>query len=482
MKRAIRDHWKDFTAILGLVLIALLVGGYILSNQRFYLPKWVPVVGSDFVDYKVELTTAKSITPGQGQTVNVAGVPVGEISDVQLHDGNAVVTMKIRRKYTPIYKNATVLVRPKTGLEDMILELSPGSKGAGELPENGAIPISQTLPTVNLDEILASLDTDTRTYLQMLVGGAGEGLRGQGDRLAASLKRFAPTNRYVAQVTTLLSQRQRNVRRTIHNFSALSQALAGKDRQLAELVDSSNAVFRSFAAQDARIREALQELPKTLDATNTGLGKADKLGRTLGPSLQALRPGARALGPSLRQTRPFLRETTPVIKDQLRPFARDARPTVKLLRPAAADLAKVTPALTDSLKIANYALNTLTYDKAGDGNEPYLFWFAWANRVGASLFATQDAHGPVRRGLLVLSCASIETLDQLAKVNPQLGLLIRLLDPPRQSEVCPQTSQAGTGTTTTRDAGGVDRSSPDAPKPIVDAKAAATRTVTQEAR
>lgn len=465
MKKAIRDHWRDFAAIIGLLVIALVVGGYILSNQRFYLPKWVPALGSDFVDYKAELSTAQSITPGQGQTVNVAGVPVGEISKVDLRNGRALVTMKIRRKYTPIYKDATILVRPKTGLNDMILELSPGSKKAGELREKGEIPVSRTLANVNLDEVLASLDADTRDYLQLLLGGAGTGLKGQADQLAATVKRFQPTNRDLKKVNSLLAERHENVRRTIHNFSALSKALGDKDQQLAQLVSTSNDVFRAFAAQDAKIREALQELPGTLQATNTGLGKADKLAKAAGPALRDLRPGARALGPALRQTRPFLRETTPVIRDQLRPFARDARPTVRLLRPAARDLATVTPALTSTLRIVNYALNELTYDKPNDGNEPYLFWFAWANRVGASIFATQDAHGPVRRGLIVLSCSALETLDQLAKVNAQLGLLVKLLDPPRTSAVCPQTSQAREAAVA-RTPGGLSPLSADAPTPV----------------
>ena len=46
MARAIQKHLRDFIAIIVLVVLALLVGAYILSNQRFYLPGWVPVVGS----------------------------------------------------------------------------------------------------------------------------------------------------------------------------------------------------------------------------------------------------------------------------------------------------------------------------------------------------------------------------------------------------------------------------------------------------
>src|SRR5689334_16278202 len=141
--------------MVGIFLIALVVGGFILGHQRFYLPKWVPLVGTDFVSYKAEFATAQSVTPGQGQTVNVAGVPVGELSNVQLKDGRAVVTMKIRRKYAHVYKNATALLRPKTGLNDMIVELTPGTRGAGVLDHSkDVIPITQTLPNVNTDEFL----------------------------------------------------------------------------------------------------------------------------------------------------------------------------------------------------------------------------------------------------------------------------------------------------------------------------------------
>src|SRR3954447_7711600 len=133
------------------------VGSFILGHQRFYLPKWVPFVGTDFVSYKAEFATAQSVTPGQGQTVNVAGVPVGELSKVELKDGRAVITMKIRRKYAHVYRDATALLRPKTGLNDMVLGLPPGPRQAGEIDhEKDVVPITQTLPNVNTDEFLAA--------------------------------------------------------------------------------------------------------------------------------------------------------------------------------------------------------------------------------------------------------------------------------------------------------------------------------------
>ena len=449
MKRAIREYWRPFAAILMGALAAALVGGYILSNQRFYLPKWVPVVGSDFVDYQAELPTAQAITPGQGQTVNIAGVAVGELAKVDLVDGKAVVTMKIRRKYTPIYKDATVLVRPKTGLNDMTLELAPGSKSAGVLPPDQRIDVSRTLDNVDLDEVLQSLDNDTRDYLRLLLAGAGDGLRNNAANLSATFKRFEPTSRDLARIMDKLSERRTNIRRTVRNFRLLSESLAGKDEDLAQLVDASGAVFESFAEQDQNLRAALRELPSSLQTTRTALDKTGDLAKVLGPTLEDLGPTARNLGPSLRQTRPFLRDTTPVIQKQLRPFARAVQPVVKDLRPAARDLAAVTPDLTETLKVANYLLNTLAYDKPNDGQQSYLFWLGWANHLAPTLFAQGDAHGTTRRGLIVISCAGLSTLTQLGSVNGQLGLLFNLLDAPAVDQVCPQTSQpAGNGTST----------------------------------
>jgi phospholipid/cholesterol/gamma-HCH transport system substrate-binding protein len=445
VRRAIRKHRSDFIAIVVLFVIAVGIGGYILSNQRFYLPKWVPVVGSDFVTLKAQMTTAQSVTPGQGQTVNIAGVPVGDITNVELVDGRAVVTVKIRRKYFKVHRDATMLLRPKTGLNDMVLELSPGHQGP-LLKPGATIPVDQTLPNVNTDEILAALDADTRNYLQLLVNAGGEGLRNQGPALSAALRRFEPTGRYLERFTRLLAQRHANLSRVVHNFSALSVALGEKDDQLAQLVDSSNAVFSSFARQQSNLQETIRLLPGALQATQSALTKTDTLARALGPALQDLRPGARALGPTLRQVRPFVRQTVAPIRDQIRPFTRAALPTVRELRPAAADLASLTPDLTGTFKVLNVLGNTLAYNPPGASNEGFLFWAAWAGHDANLIFNTQDAHGPIRRGPVSVSCPTLSVLKTIADpaINPTLATLTQLLGAPLDSPACPQTAAAGT--------------------------------------
>jgi len=435
---AIRKHLPDFAAIIGLLVVALIVAVIILENQRLSLPAGVPVLGRDYVEVEAELTSAQAVTPGQGQTVNIAGVQVGEISSVKLENGRAVVGMKIERDHATIYRDATILLRPKTGLKDMVAELTPGTPEAGKLADGERIPASQTLPDVNLDEILASLDADTRDYLRLLLGDAAQGLDGNGRALARTIRRFEPTARYAREANQQLALRRQNVKRAIHNFSLLMEELGASDAQLAEFVENSNAVFAVLANQDANIRETLRELPSTLDVTQETLAKTDAMASVLGPTLEALRPGARALGPALRATRPFLTTTTPIIRDQIRPFTRAALPTVRELRPALSDLAAVTPDLTRSFRVVNALLNTLAYNPPGR-EEGYLFWASWLNHAGATVFATQDAHGPIRHGVVVVNCANAQLLETVAGTNPALGTLVDLLNSPTPAEICPQT-------------------------------------------
>jgi phospholipid/cholesterol/gamma-HCH transport system substrate-binding protein len=440
MRTAIGKHWKDFVAVIALLVIAIGVSSYILVNQRLTLPAWVPLIGSDFFTVKAEMSTAQAVTPGQGQTVTVAGVDIGEIAKVELEDGKGVITFDIEQEHKRIYKDATVLLRPKTGLKDMVAELDPGTPEAGRLEEGGRIPVSQTLPDVNLDEILATLDGDTRAYLQVLLGSAEEGLRGNARNLADTIRRFEPTARDAKKVFTQLEDRKENIKRTMHNLSLLLEELGSKDDEVAQFVQNSNAVMAAFAESDASLRETLQELPSTLEVTQSALASTGEFADELGPTLQALRPGARALGPSLRATRPFLRQSIPIIRDELRPFVRAARPTVEVLRPAMRDLSRAAPDLVTTLRLANRLLNMLAYNPPGD-EEGYLFWTSWANHLAPTLFQTQDAHGPIRHGTFIGTCNAFDVLNSIGIANPSLAPLITLLNTPRGTPACPVSDQ-----------------------------------------
>ena len=122
----IERYRTAFIAVVTMFVIAVAVGGYILAHENLHLPSWVPVLGHDYYDLKAEFETAQAVTPGQGQAVTIAGAKVGEVASVELHNGIAVVSMKVTPKYARFYKNATLLLRPKTQLQDITIEVNPG--------------------------------------------------------------------------------------------------------------------------------------------------------------------------------------------------------------------------------------------------------------------------------------------------------------------------------------------------------------------
>ena len=84
----IERYRTAFIAVVTMIVIAAVVGGYILAHENLNLPGWVPVLGKNFYTLKAEFQTAQALTPGQGQAVTIAGAKIGEIASVNLHDGS----------------------------------------------------------------------------------------------------------------------------------------------------------------------------------------------------------------------------------------------------------------------------------------------------------------------------------------------------------------------------------------------------------
>ena len=421
---AIKKNLGNFAAIIGLIVIAGAVSLYILNQQRLRLPFIEPKP----FKLKAEFSTAQAVVAGQGQTVRVAGVRIGDIGGVELKDGRAVIAMDIDKEYKDlVHTNATALLRPKTGLKDMFIDLEPGGGDAPKVKEGFTIPIRATQPDVNPDEVLSVLDQDTRDYLKLLINGAGRGLEGRGDDLRDLFARFEPTHRDLAKVNGEVATRRRNLRRLVTNLNLLSGELASRDDDLAKLVDSSAAVFGAFASEERNVSSAVRELPGALRQTTDTLGRVETFAELLGPTTEKLRPAARALDPANEAVRPFAREAAPQLRKSIRPFVREARPLTRDLRPVATRLAGMSPDLTQVFTRLNHFFNLLGYNQNGregpekaDRQESYLFWLAWLNHSATQLFSTSDAHGTFRPVTIAAPCA---TLQQVLGQQPELEFI-----------------------------------------------------------
>jgi phospholipid/cholesterol/gamma-HCH transport system substrate-binding protein len=437
MSRALRGRTRDIVAALVLAAAGIATTLVIISQQKASLPEWVPLFGQEFHELEAEFLPAQAVTPGQGQAVQIAGITVGKVGQVELEDGHATVRLDVEPEYAPLINtDAQLLLRPKTGLADMVIQVDPGDSGR-QIEEGATVPLANTKPQVNADEILATLDLDTRNYLSLLLQAGAEGLGGEekGRQLSAALRRFEPTTRDIARINTALATRRRNLARVIHNFGLLAEELGRHDQELARFVESSNDVFDSFARQQASIRDSLQEFPSTLVATNRGLGAADDLSLTMRQALPKLIPSASALKPGLEAAQRLFRDTTPPIRDQIRPFTRQVRAPVRHLTQGAVPLKRTVVGLRKGLASLNYGFNQLAYNpNPSVGN--YLFYLGWLNHNFNSVYLNQDAYGPLRHGMIFASCQTSTVALGVAAAHPFLRTLQQLTAFPTQEQAC----------------------------------------------
>jgi phospholipid/cholesterol/gamma-HCH transport system substrate-binding protein len=433
VKRAIKNHLGDFLAILGLLVLSVVVAGYVLTHEGLRLP----FLSSSQYTLKAEFSTAQAVTPGQGQSIRISGVQVGTVGGVTLNNGVAVVTMNIEKKYEGVvHQNWSALMRPKTGLKDMFIELYPG-QGSAPVAKNGyTIPVSNTLPDVNADEILASLDADTRSYLNLLINGAGQGLKPPGgNELAQVLERFEPTHRDVARLNKAVAVRGRDLSQLVNSLQRLNTAMATKQRQIISLVDASSKVFRATASEDNNISRALVLLPGTLSQTTTTLGQVESFAKLLGPTAQKLLPAAAAIPGANAALKALALPNhatgyaggTAIVRDQIRPFVVAARPFVRQLKPTAINLAKATPNLSKTFVVVNHLENMLGFNPGG-AQHGYLWWLAWLDHNARTLFSMQDANGVFRPLFLQASCATwTQLIDNLNTIQSGLGSQFELI-------------------------------------------------------
>ncbi len=399
IKMALRQYWWAVLVILAAMAVSLVVTVYLLDKQRLPWP-W-----DDTYEVQASFASGQAVTPGQGQAVAVAGVTVGEISKVAIENGRAIVTMRIDRpKLDAVHRDATVMLRPRTGLQDMTIELDPGSRSAPTLRAGQRLDASKATSQVQLDEVLAALDADSRAYFQQLLAASARGFENNDAAIRQILRAGTPTARQTHEVLEVIAQRRDALQGVITRLRRLSTALVDHDQAVGDTLDRAATTLATFAGRDQDLRRSLALLPSTLRLAGDTLDDAGRFAGELGPASRALRPALRDTTKALPGIDPLLRE----LPADLRPLgtlARQGLPAVRNLRKSVDTLSPLLGDLTSSAKVLQYVVNVLGYDPPGDA-KGYSYYLAWFAHNGNSVFSTQDAHGVGWRGQLILSCDS----------------------------------------------------------------------------
>lgn len=287
----------------------------------------------------------------QDSPVRIAGVNVGMVTGVTHVRGStsaAVVTMNINRNGLPIHADATMNVRPRLFLEgNYYVDLSPGTPVAPVLSSGATLPAASTSGPVQLDRVLAALQSNTRSDLQTLLMGLGAALNGRptaaqdatqdpsqrgltaGESLNESLKYAGGAFKASTIVNSaLLGEQPHDLSGVVLGTSQVLGALASQQRHLSHLVVSFNSTMGALAARQQDLSQTIALLPPLLRSTDRALGPIQA---SFGPTrafAADLEPSIKQLNPTIVAGLPWIAQSTALLSPQelggLLPYLRTA--------------------------------------------------------------------------------------------------------------------------------------------------------------
>src|SRR5215207_7602137 len=280
----------------------LVMAGFALSCFGLLLYLWTAFGGGFPLKpegYRFQIRFGEATQLAQQADVRISGVPVGKVVKLQLGPGQTTdATIQLDDRYAPITRDARAILRSKTLLGETYVELTPGRKGGGLLPEGGTLPASQVSKTVELDEVFRSLDPRTIASFQTWMQSLAQGIGGRGQDLNAAFGTLAPFAEDTNELLELLNQQEPAVQQLVRNTGIVFDALSRRTGDLTGLIRNSNTVFGTVADRNVELQETFRALPTFERESSLALERAVRFARRANLIITKLRPVARQLSPT----------------------------------------------------------------------------------------------------------------------------------------------------------------------------------------
>ena len=308
---------------------------------------WLAFKGAPWSDkWELRAVVRQATELGPRSPVRVAGVEVGKVKDVEAGEGEtSIVTLALEEDALPIHEDATLKVRPRIFLEgNFFVDLKPGSPGSPVVDEGHTLPVAQTAAPVQLDQILSTLQADTRANLKLLLEALGEGFADGGAQ--ALNEAWEPADEAFTDGAIVAEAFRGTGDGDLADFVDAGgdvAAAASRTRRLPYLIEGLNRSARALASRRAELSASLPELDRLLEEADPAL---DALNAAFPPTralVRDARPGVQAAPETLELAIPVLQQARQLVAPSELPALLDQ------LDPAVRSLARLEPDLTELL-------------------------------------------------------------------------------------------------------------------------------------
>jgi len=365
--------------------LVVLVAVFLAYNANKGLP-FVPTY-----ELKAQVPSAANLVVGNDVRIGGSRVGfVGGIKPQRRKDGStiAVLTLTLERSVSPLPRDSTLIIRPRSALGLKYVEITRGRESQG-FDDGATIPISQATPKpVELDEALSMFDDKTREAIAANTSGFGDAFAGRGESINIAIGAFRPLLGDIVPVARNLASPQTNLRRFFSALGRTASIVAPAAEQQAQLFDNLDTTFAALR-EVARpfIQDTISGGPPALDAAirdfpiqRPFLANTQGLFHDLRPGAAALRTSAGTIADALAAgikvlpRTPGLNNRLASLLEELEKFSEDVRvprglrATTQALRELDPTLAYVTPAQTQCNYVTLWFRNISSLLSSGDRN------------------------------------------------------------------------------------------------------------------
>jgi phospholipid/cholesterol/gamma-HCH transport system substrate-binding protein len=373
----------------------LVMAGFALSCFGLILFLWLAFGGPIPLKpqgYRFTVSFKEAGQLAQEADVRISGVSVGKVKEIDPNPttGESDATIEMDERYAPVPRDTRAILRQKTLLGETYVALTPGSPGAGNVPDGGRLGAGQVASTVELDEIFRAFDARTRDAFRSWMDQLAVATDGRGADVNAALGELAPFAQDTNDLLKVLNAQQPTVRRLVSDTGTVFDALSERDGQLSSLIENGNRVFETTAARDQELGDTFRVLPTFERESTLTVDRLARFARTADPLVTQLRPAARQLSPTLQDAaalapdlRALFRDLDPLIdaskrglpaltkfNDELHPLLGETDEPVRELNPILGYVGNYPRELTGFF--ANVVASTQATTGVGDQAVHYL--------------------------------------------------------------------------------------------------------------
>ena len=188
--------------------------------------------------YRAEFKDASGLH--QGNMVQVAGMRVGRVKEIELETNKVLVTFEVDHG-VEFGDESRASIEVLNLLGEKYLELSPA--GSGQLDEDDVIPVDRTQSAYDIVGVFGDLTTTTERIdteqLQKALNVVSDTMDAAGPDIQASMEG-------ISRLSQTVASRDQEIQSLLASSRSVSEVLADRSQDIVQLMDRSDLVFQEL--------------------------------------------------------------------------------------------------------------------------------------------------------------------------------------------------------------------------------------------